>query len=52
MEVVDELRYLGIQLGHISAARAYAPALGKIMGRIQSLRMPLDLSGKIEIFKI
>ena len=32
MEVVDEVRYLGIPQGHILAARAYALALGKIMG--------------------
>ena len=51
LKVVPSLRYLGMQLGHLTSEEAYAPVIQKMMGRARFLsNLPLSLQEKTEVF--
>ena len=48
----SSMRYLGIQLGDVSAEEAFAPALAKAMTRARSVaHFNLDLPGRFELLQ-
>ena len=53
VQVVPRQRYLGIQLGHVTSAQAFAPALAKMKSRAAFLKsLPLDQMERAELYKV